>query len=186
MALLITVLGSCVVAASSAVAADRPANPAGPAWWSNPPSVASPVSGPKVPEYGVRRGGRLGAQVPRKSHRPAAWDSRPEFAPDPPGLRAPPYSARRLPGRFRDCRGGNTGRKDQGGRVPGAQASGRFPPPSQLAATALRCDFRSGRVRRRASSPQQPLHLKRHKGNLPRRWAWAVTATRMPEARVRR
>ena len=49
---LITVLGSCLVAASAAVAADRPANHAGEPWWSNPPAATSPAAGPKITEYG--------------------------------------------------------------------------------------------------------------------------------------
>ena len=51
MRFLIAVLGSCLAAASAAVAADRPLNPAGEPWWSNPPTATSPLSGPKITEY---------------------------------------------------------------------------------------------------------------------------------------
>src|SRR5271157_208256 len=83
---LITVLGSCLVAASAAAAADRPANPAGEPWWSNPPTAASPASGPKVPEYGaaVAAGPRSKAE---ETAPPGRDGPVPEFAPDPPGAR---------------------------------------------------------------------------------------------------
>jgi len=83
----ITGLGSCLIAASAAVAADRPANHA-PEPWSNPTPVLSPVSGPKIIEYGpaASADSKLNA-AETEPHRRAGQVA--EFAPDPPGLRCP-------------------------------------------------------------------------------------------------
>ncbi len=117
---LITVLGSCLVAAgtmypwSAAVAADRPVNPAGEPWWSNPPTAASPVAGPKVAEY-------VAATVAADS-RPKAGETAPpgragqgaEFAPDPPGSRGhdslPAVFQQDFTSAGRNTRGGCAGR----------------------------------------------------------------------------
>ena len=78
-----TVLGSCLIAASAAVAADRPANPAGEPWWSNPPTASSPAAEPKAAEYppAAARPGPRTTDVVRTSH----VGQGAEFAPDPPG-----------------------------------------------------------------------------------------------------
>ena len=85
---LIALLGSCLIAASAAVAADRPANHAPEPWWSNPTAATSPGSGPKIMEYGtaVAADSKLNATeiAPLRQTGKVA-----EFAPDPPGLRCP-------------------------------------------------------------------------------------------------
>ncbi len=135
MALLITVLGSCVVAASSAVAADRPANPAGPAWWSNPPSVASPVSGPKVPDYGSAVAAGSGSSAAEIAL-PGRVGLSTEVAPDPPGL---PHSPT-LPADFQDDSAlprETPAEKTKAGEPFRGAGVRPLSPPSQLAATAL-------------------------------------------------
>ncbi|MEI8375012.1 MAG: flagellar biosynthetic protein FliO [Planctomycetota bacterium] len=83
---LIALLGPCLVAASAAVAADRPANPASEPWWSGPTSATSPGSGPKIVEYGtaVAADPKLNA-TDIAPLRPTGKGA--DFAPDPPGLR---------------------------------------------------------------------------------------------------
>src|SRR5580698_10506939 len=88
MPLLVTVLGSCLMAASAAVSADRPANSGPEAWWSNPPTAASTASGAKTPEYGSAVAAGSGSntvEFPTLGHTGPSG----EFAPDAPGVRPP-------------------------------------------------------------------------------------------------
>ena len=84
MPALITVLGSCLIAASAAVAADRPADHAADPWWLNSPSAASPASGSNTTGYAAA------ATDPRSQVTeippPGSAGQMAEVAPDPPGL----------------------------------------------------------------------------------------------------
>jgi flagellar biogenesis protein FliO len=80
----ITVLGSCLVVASAAIAADRPADHDGEPW-SNPPTAASPDSAPKAAEHEPAATAGSGAQVTESAMQGRTGQPA-ELAPDPPGL----------------------------------------------------------------------------------------------------
>ena len=135
MALLITVLGSCLVAASAAVAADLPANPAGHRRGGpihQPPR--RPPRGPRPRTTGPLWRPAQGP-VPRKSHRRAARDSRLNLPPTrracgthllcPPNSRTIPRLPIEAPAEKAKARAS----------APGAAVRPLSPPP-QLAATA--------------------------------------------------
>lgn len=84
---LVTLLGSCFLAASAAAAADRPADQAREPWWSNPPTAESPASGPKIMEYGPAAA-NPGPQVAKMAPPDRAGQTA-EFAPQPPDPRRP-------------------------------------------------------------------------------------------------
>jgi flagellar protein FliO/FliZ len=84
--LIIAALGFFLAAASAAIAADRPATPAGEPWWLNPPSGAPPDSATKPVEYAPATAGRPAPKAGDVTPPPHA-DQVAEFAPDPPGMR---------------------------------------------------------------------------------------------------
>src|SRR5580692_2876842 len=82
----IALLGSCLIAATTAIAAERPANSGPEPWWSNPPSVTLSPAGPKITEYGAATA--TGSQSRAAESRPAERTGPvADFAPDPPGSR---------------------------------------------------------------------------------------------------
>jgi len=86
--LLISVLGSCLVAASAATAADRPTDPDGKPLWLNPPTAASPISGSKAAEHDPAVVPGSGSQTTENAPLGPARQLA-ELAPDPPGSRQP-------------------------------------------------------------------------------------------------
>ncbi len=103
MSLRIVVLGSCLLAASAAGAAEPPANSAGQPWPPNQPPAASPALAPKDAEIGVAVANGPSARPPESGigvatgagpkpaeiALPARAGAAAEYAPDPPGLRSP-------------------------------------------------------------------------------------------------
>ena len=143
---LITVLGSCLVAAgtmypwswSAAIAADLPANPASEPWRYNPPTAASPVSGLKITESPPTTAAGPGFQVAQLAL-PCRAGLVADSAPDPPGLRTPVRPTALSPQDFAPAAempaGSTSAEKTKPIELAQPDTVQSLPPPLQLPAT---------------------------------------------------
>ncbi len=194
MPALITVLGSCLVAASgamyswSAVAADRPANPPGEPWWNNPPTATGTTSGPGLTDPGPAdhdQGDKAPDTLPAAGSGARIAEVAPpggaglvaEFAPDPPGTRhsdgapaagRPPPSNKMPRRRARPRQVSPQPVRRRKRRRPPTTSTWRPRPPPQIMRCGRRSSFRRPKVPGAPPLPPVPCRWRprraRHRG----------------------